>query len=187
MPNWCYNRMLIDKKDMEKFNKIAVSQGEVDFEILLPHPLAVQIDEYYGSFITNKHEIDLGFLNTPYNKIPFDWFVENAGEKALLQTIFSFDDSQGWYLWNIEHWGTKWNAGETSITDTDDDGVLIEFDTAWSAPMPWFMELAKHIPFDVECEEEGGFFHYNCVSDGKGNLSVDDDTEEFFKTTEEDE
>ena len=41
---------------MEKFNKVAVSQDEVDFEILLPHPLAVQIDEYYGGFITNKEK-----------------------------------------------------------------------------------------------------------------------------------
>lgn len=45
-----------------------------------------------------------------------------------------------WYEWSIKHWGTKWNAGDTVV----DDGS-IEFETAWSTPVPVFVELSKHL------------------------------------------
>ena len=46
-----------------------------------------------------------------------------------------------WYDWCCEHWGTKWNACEPTA-----DGAFVTFDTAWSAPRPIFMALAKQFP-----------------------------------------
>ena len=45
-----------------------------------------------------------------------------------------------WYDWSIENWGTKWNAGDT-VVDSD----IIEFQTAWSTPIPVFVELSKRL------------------------------------------
>ena len=45
-----------------------------------------------------------------------------------------------WYEWSIENWGTKWNAGAT-VVDSD----VIEFQTAWSTPIPVFVELSKRL------------------------------------------
>lgn len=45
-----------------------------------------------------------------------------------------------WYDWSIENWGTKWNAGDT-VVDSD----VIEFQTAWSTPIPVFVELSKRL------------------------------------------
>lgn len=46
--------------------------------------------------------------------------------------------------WNREHWGTKWDAYE-SMTDGIEDGVL-QFQTAWSCPMPVFQKLIERFP-----------------------------------------
>ena len=45
-----------------------------------------------------------------------------------------------WYDWSIVNWGTKWNAGYT-VVDSD----AIEFQTAWSTPIPVFVELSKRL------------------------------------------
>lgn len=46
--------------------------------------------------------------------------------------------ARDWYEWSIENWGTKWNGGDT-VVDSD----IIEFQTAWSTPVPVFIELSK--------------------------------------------
>ena len=48
--------------------------------------------------------------------------------------------ARDWYDWSIENWGTKWNAGDTIV-----DNETIEFETAWSTPVPVFVELSKRL------------------------------------------
>lgn len=45
-----------------------------------------------------------------------------------------------WYEWSIKHWGTKWNGYETVV-----DYGAIQFETAWSTPVPVFVELSKRL------------------------------------------
>ena len=45
-----------------------------------------------------------------------------------------------WYEWSIKHWGTKWNGYETVV-----DCGVIQFQTAWSTPVPVFVELSKRL------------------------------------------
>lgn len=45
-----------------------------------------------------------------------------------------------WYDWSIKNWGTKWNAGDTVVYSD-----VIEFQTAWSTPIPVFVELSKRL------------------------------------------
>ncbi len=41
-----------------------------------------------------------------------------------------------WYDWQIENWGTKWNAYEQSLEDLGYGVLELRFDTAWSPPFP---------------------------------------------------
>lgn len=84
--------------------------------------------------------------------------------------IDSFDTpgiSPLWYRWSVENWGTKWNAYHTSV-----DGNVVQFDTAWSAPMPVFYALRKKFPdftFDIKYADEDygqNFGHFRFDSDG---------------------
>lgn len=47
-----------------------------------------------------------------------------------------------WYDWRLKNWGTKWNAMDTFLVDDD----IIEFNTAWDAPIPIFKALSKKFP-----------------------------------------
>lgn len=53
----------------------------------------------------------------------------------------------GWYDWNIENWGTKWNACEVSReisyleSHNETYAVTYNFDTAWSPPEPIIQRL----------------------------------------------
>ena len=48
--------------------------------------------------------------------------------------------ANNWYDWSCKHWGTKWDACETHTQDR-----TVEFETAWSCPVPVLRELAKQV------------------------------------------
>lgn len=54
-----------------------------------------------------------------------------------------------WYNWNVENWGTKWNAYDVAWEDLDDGRVQLNFDTAWSHPEPVITALSKKFPYEV--------------------------------------
>lgn len=56
-------------------------------------------------------------------------------------------DEVCWYSWNIDNWGTKWAAYDSEISEPDDDGMMIvQFDTAWSHPLPVVEALSRKFP-----------------------------------------
>ncbi len=71
-----------------------------------------------------------------------------------------------WYKWQVDNWGTKWN----SYSNKREDNIL-EFETAWSPPIPVIDRLAEmckfnKIDFEYLWSEEqlsvyGGFARLN--------------------------
>lgn len=68
---------------------------------------------------------------------------------------------RNWYSWNVDNWGTKWNAYDLSIKTDEPELLVFEFDTAWSVPDQvlqvlgkWFKELS----IKVEYFDEGHCF-----------------------------
>lgn len=51
-----------------------------------------------------------------------------------------------WYDWRIHNWGTKWNACCSEIARTSDCECTINFDTAWSMPLPVIEVLVAQFP-----------------------------------------
>lgn len=80
-----------------------------------------------------------------------------------------------WYDWSIFHWGTKWNAYHSNL---DKDNNTMEFDTAWSCPMPVLDALAKL------CYERGVSFSGKWADEDAGcNVGVfesDCDGDEYW-------
>lgn len=55
-----------------------------------------------------------------------------------------------WYDWQVENWGTKWNAYDQNCNFDAKYGVLdIKFDTAWSPPVPIIEALREWD--EIEC------------------------------------
>lgn len=54
-----------------------------------------------------------------------------------------------WWDWNNLNWGTKWNCSDYFLK-IEDDKVILNFDTAWTAPFPIICAFANkfRIPFE---------------------------------------
>ena len=69
-----------------------------------------------------------------------------------------FEDDQAWYFWNIENWGTKWDASPMQVI-WDNNQVAFSMETAWSPPIA-FYEALEEQGYQVEAYylEEGMCF-----------------------------
>lgn len=49
--------------------------------------------------------------------------------------------AMNWYEWSVTHWGTKWNATNTVIGETE-----LYFDTAWDSPVEAIRQMSRQHP-----------------------------------------
>jgi len=71
-----------------------------------------------------------------------------------------------WYNWNIENWGTKWNALiDDTMVMSDKDGFPYEYQynmrTAWADPRPVIFKMIEMYPqldFNISGEEESNAY-----------------------------
>ena len=109
-------------------------------------------------------------------------FVEKMGceDEEGNQCEFTFNalvkrpksEEGNWYDWNVNNWGTKWDASEPSVYVNDVDyKVDVTFDTAWSPPIEWLEKVAPQFPqlqFSLLYHEGGmGFAGELICEDGK--------------------
>ena len=81
------------------------------------------------------------------------------------------------YEWNIENWGTKWNAYETEFSWKNGNAEIF-FWTAWSVPYPVIIAFANRFMIDFE-------FSYidECESfQGEESWKIDKETKKPFRT-----
>lgn len=67
-----------------------------------------------------------------------------------------------WYEWSIKNWGTKWNASEAEIIETEGEELIYKFETAWSPPVQWLISTSKKYPklrFAMNYDEESEAFN----------------------------
>jgi hypothetical protein len=102
-------------------------------------------------------------------------------QKAERIAKYGYDN---WYDWRFENWGSKWDAQEPYITE-DENGLTINFDTAWSPAIPYIKQVALMFPdliFDLYFMETGEWFAGRVFAKGEEveeqygePMQVDDD------------
>lgn len=151
MPNWCENRVTFD-----------CSQEVFDAQI---RPL-----------ISGKDQDGDDKAVTFNVLIPMPDAIYRGNLGAEEKYIYG---KNNWYDWSCEHWGTKWDACNGSIS-----GVEIRFSTAWCTPDSWYAALAEalddigvdaHVDYCVEGGDAGGIFL------NEGTLKESDVTPEFVE------
>ena len=55
------------------------------------------------------------------------------------------DGADAWYHWRHAHWGTKWNASDPRLEETD-GSLIYHFDTAWGPPTEWLEATIEKFP-----------------------------------------
>lgn len=162
MPNWCENELIIAgppnllKAFDEQFKSphivyeggTTITDDVNDFLKVNPdiieHRITSPKKQDYSVFgiEPDKPMYDVHYITKFYKKenhYSFSNFVLNGKETFL----------DGWYDWNIENWGTKWDLtmviAPDKITDTNTKINYI-FDTAWSPSLPVTQEMSKQYP-----------------------------------------
>ena len=137
MPNWFNFSLNVsgEKKDVEQF--VENVKGSEKFE-------------------TQGREFDFNhFIPQPENLYRDNLSTDKEKELDELGL-------PNWYRWNVDNWGTKWNAIDTEVEQRD--GTLIyRFNTAWDAPRniaEALLRMQKTILQDIniswECIHEDG-------------------------------
>lgn len=107
------------------------------------------------------------FRDVDYEKLEIKSF-EDLGNVYLNNILeYGYDT---WYDWRCDNWGTKWNACDVYVGRD-----IIEFNTAWSCPLPVLNKLAElcyqhNIEFTGKWADEDmgcntGIFESDCCGD----------------------
>lgn len=131
------------------------------FKTLIPRPEALDItsDHQLTTLAKGGRSILDEYANTPDSIIEIrsrteerSLTPERAKELEKMRANIKVYGQPTWYEWSIENWGTKWNAYNCSL-----DGNRLQFDTAWSHPVPIMRELFRRyqdVLFDVQYADE---------------------------------
>lgn len=186
MPNHITNGVTIsheDKAKLAELRKNAIKEVDgtetFDFNALIPMPEELMI--------TSGSNTDLGmacFDQEYFDRLAgYGWFKErynNAKTPAELKATLEKSEVESdrkaiqegeqavknlkkygykdWYDWSNANWGTKWNAYSFQLVKEDENGLHIQFDTAWATPYPIWDKL-KDLGFSVDgwwLDEGGG-------------------------------
>lgn len=186
MPNHIQNKLQIvgdPARVKEIFSQICDSDGCIDFEKIIPSPQVIKdvgeihhgivtaVEAKYMANVDPNPLIAVLELNSRRKAS-----VKKEDEPAFERSCKAYEETGFvyWYDWNVDNWGTKWNAydqpDERNATDT------MYFQTAWSAPRPIISKLAEMFP-DVEinlwyADEDSGCNTGHIIH--KGGLSRDE-------------
>jgi len=121
MPNWCSNRVHISgsKDDVTSFIYLVRGGSEDDifsFQAILPCP------EELHQHTASQFDTEIG--------------------KELIEKYGASD----WYQWQVNNWGTKWDASGSYLDYCDEESACWYFETAWSPPEGIYNELSRRFP-----------------------------------------
>ena len=163
MPNWCTNILSLtgNRTSIDKFKQMATSgeEGVFKFQNLIPMPTDKERQ------LEESKECYLRKFTTPGQE-------ENSLEDA-------------WYHWRVHNWGTKWDLDEEAVQEIleDENCLILEFDTAWSPPVPLVEAICKLFPqleFQLEYYELGNFFAGHAVFERGMMMKHEEGTPEDF-------
>lgn len=83
-------------------------------------------------------------------------------------------EEENWYGWNVENWGTKWDATPQTIEKVDENSAFVVFDTAWGPPIDLYDYLQDNGWVVSASYEEPGMAFIGEYEDGE-NFSYDYD------------
>lgn len=202
MPNWTYNTIICSKRVAdETTGKDKDDKIIFDFNNLVPMPEELMIEHSSNgmmqlvSIFARSEDDDTRFaaLETYSSMNPF--FTKDQFEADLVRYLnepekFSNTETgwkyimnrihhgfATWYTWRTHKWGTKWEACNTTVCESEDEPnkMFISFDTAWCIPEGIMEELFRRYPDEEiqwisEDEDYDGTYVY-CNENGSVKLA----------------
>ena len=113
MPNHCHNRVTFYSEDTTLITKLHnIFKSDNIFTQFIPEP---------------------DWKNTPNEKGELP--IQPEPDSMFPPQFPDGTTDDRWYSWRLANWGTKWDAYEVEIDDSEmHNGFEVTFDTAWSPP-----------------------------------------------------
>lgn len=166
MPNWAYNTMTVESDGSETgdeqlrcFANTAITEdGRLTFTGHLPMPDELDIGNAPHEGITDDASLTdaMRQISNPE--------TEDFKRENLLKQIKMYHNKKtlgysSWYDWNVNKWGTKWDAADSNV-ETFADRIELTFNTAWDLPRGWLRHIIElpecsHLRIHLVCEAEG--------------------------------
>ena len=124
---------------------------------------------------------DLTVMCTKEHVAELQDFVEKS--TSIKDTEFSFEgtlprgDREDWYIWSLDNWGTKWDACEPHIHESEPQCFSVGFDSAWSPPCSWIQNIMHkytNLEFELEYGEPNCCFAGTLTVHKAKNIFIDD-------------
>lgn len=205
MPNWVSNTFIVkgNKKQINYFlskgnikpinnfndaEEVSKKLDKISLRSWLPLP------QTFNDYDTTNQMLDKDHWNDKmYHELTGEvsYKIDNTyeeyvrGYKEAAADQFGMYQTVGWYQYNINTLGVKWNARmeiNTEETFEDNDNVILYFDvdTAWNMPMVWFDFMCRkfyYLKFFIYGMEEAGCFvkaYSNIIKDEYSSYSIID-------------
>lgn len=157
MPNWVTNIVEFsgDEKLIAKMKKeIKDENNAIDFNKIAPIPKELEGTRSPMVAISKKEykEQERRIASGELTEHEKNWGISRCLTQELIDEYNEKFGACEWYHWQLENWGTKWNA-----CDSEDYGDRFEFNTAWSNPFALLVNLSKKYPkieFNVRYADE---------------------------------
>ena len=172
MPNWINNNIVGSKT---LINKYLNGNGDFDFNKVIKMPEELDIEDgsridfglrwlyHHNEDISHQDIKDALKSHHHYTQEPVeDYPNASARDVRLALTALSNYKTYGyltWYEWCWDHWGTKWNAGDSYLEEEDDNKISVSFSTAWNTPDPIWHKIIKDNPteeFFISFDNDAG-------------------------------
>ena len=151
MPNYVRHNVVIrgNKEDIARcYEQITKGEDGFSFNNIIPMPESLHVTSGSISYIAEK------WAKASEQERKEIEAKKTDKEMAQIHQIADNIAKYGyptWYEWSIDKWGTKWDACEVVPDggvdcECDEEEININFDTAWSTPVPVFKELSRQFP-----------------------------------------
>ena len=119
MPNWCNNVATLRANKARIDAVVAGAAGDGVLQALIPVPEELR-DTTAGSFGDADKQAAL------------------ESQEAANLAKYGY---KNWYDYCVNEWGTKWDLCDVTVDRTDDETVVLSFETAWSPPIEAYEKL----------------------------------------------
>lgn len=131
------------KKIAELLKSVKTDYSAFDFNTIIPMPEVLRDTRSPSQPIEDKVQFEKELAEYKRDKDDKTKYVTKPitfAQSRRYKTLYGTDN---WYEWANNNWGTKWNAYD--INENPEHGH-IQFDTAWSPPLPVFVALSAKFP-----------------------------------------
>ena len=148
MPNWTSNTLALTAECDEGREALAHFREQVrveredgtvsefSFQGHVPMPKQLDIGGAPLSRINNDEELmeAMNKMNHPDTKEHEVTILAKNIQQYANKKELGYSD---WYMWSVDHWGTKWDAKDVEYFADNENEVCVIFQTAWSMPAKW--------------------------------------------------